>query len=232
MVHVVWGLVIASGKSEQMGSNGIDTAFLNLGGKPILYYSLYALEKCPDINGIAVVARKERLQEIQQMSQLFGFSKLRKIAAGTTQRTSCVKAGLNVLDESVTIVTIQDVSRPLVDQQTISDSVKTAKRYGCAVAAAKTQGAARVAQKGYAVDSTLDAGTVWDSQSPISCRLDLLNDALDKASSKKFTYQDEAHLVEQNGQEVRVVPSPIMNMKVAEVEDLAMAEALLKLNAQ
>ena len=78
MVHVVWGLILACGKSEQLATNGIDTAFLTIGGKPILYHSLMAMEECPEIDGIAVVVPKERLSDVQQMAQLFGFSKLRQ----------------------------------------------------------------------------------------------------------------------------------------------------------
>ena len=50
-----FGIVVAAGKSERMGA-GIDKAFLNLGSKPVLAFSLLAFENCPEIEGVILVA--------------------------------------------------------------------------------------------------------------------------------------------------------------------------------
>jgi len=228
MVHVVWGLIIASGKSEQLESTGIDTAFLSLGGKPMLYYSLAAMEASTEIDGIAVVAKKERLLEIQQMAQLFGFTKLKKIAAGSTQRGQSLKIGLGVLNDPVSVVAIQDVSRPLVSTQVISDAVKTAKRYGSAVAAARMPGVTKVTKKGFVVESTLEDATVWESQTPLVCKREILVGALEHASKTKKSFKDEAQAIENFKKEIRVVPSSPLSIKIAQPNDLAVAESLLK----
>ena len=44
MAHLVWGLIIAGGKSEQLNTGGADVALLNLAGKPceeivVLHYT-------------------------------------------------------------------------------------------------------------------------------------------------------------------------------------------------
>ena len=43
-----YGIIVAAGKSERMGA-GVDKAFLSLGTRPVLAYSLIAFEKCPDM---------------------------------------------------------------------------------------------------------------------------------------------------------------------------------------
>ena len=45
---MVTAIVVAAGKSERMGG-GSDKAFLNLGSKPVVAWSLLAFEKNPDV---------------------------------------------------------------------------------------------------------------------------------------------------------------------------------------
>ena len=52
-------IVVAAGKSERMGAN-LDKAFLSLGSKPLIAWSLMALEACPDIDQIILVVRKDQ----------------------------------------------------------------------------------------------------------------------------------------------------------------------------
>ncbi len=229
MGHVVWGLIVAGGKSEQLSTGGADVALLNLAGKPILYYSLMAFEKCPEIDGIAVVAKLEILPEIQQMAHLFGFSKLRKIAAGSPQRTGCIKTGLSVMDESVTHVALHDVSRPLLDGAVLTETVKVARRKGCAVAASAVRGVSRTVGKGMIVQSTLDVGTVMETQTPMACSRELLAQILEKSAKGKPAPCDEVHAIELLGTEIKLVTSSPMNIKIADIADLATAEAMFKL---
>ncbi len=229
MAHVVWGLIIAGGKSEQLNTGGADVALLNLAGKPILYYSLMAFEKCREIDGIAVVAQREALPEIQQMAHVFGFTKLRKIAAGPAQRVGCIKTGLSVMDERVTHVALHDVSRPLLDGQVLADVVIHARRKGCAVAASVMQGVARTVTRGMLAASTLDAGAVWETQTPMACIKDELAKALVRPVKGNPEAFDEAHALEQQGLEVRLVSASPLSIKIVNIDDLARAEAMFKL---
>ena len=79
------GIIVAAGKSERMGQN-VDKAFLSLGAKPVVVYSLRAFEKCPDIDDVVLVVQKERLEAARCMVQMFGCTKVKKIVAGGAQR--------------------------------------------------------------------------------------------------------------------------------------------------
>ena len=59
-IELNYGIIVAAGKSQRMGPK-VDKAFLSFGSKPVLAYSLLAFEKCPDIDGIILVVRKDRL---------------------------------------------------------------------------------------------------------------------------------------------------------------------------
>ena len=229
MGHVVWGLIIAGGKSEQLQVGGADVALLNLAGKPILYHAVSTFEKCPDIDGIAVVAKREILPEIQQMAHLYGFSKLRKIAACPLPRAACLKTGMRVLDDQVTHVVVHDVSRPLLDGAVLAEVVRNARRKGCAVAGARISGVVRATVRGMAVQETVDVGTLWETQTPYAVARDVLEKMLDKPAKGKKSPADEVQALEMQGAEVKIVASSPMNLKIADVPDLALAEAYYKL---
>ncbi len=227
MVHIAWGIVLASAREEQISADS-DMAFLNLGGKPVLSYSLKAFEECPEIEGVAVVIRKERMAEVQRMVKLLGFGKVRRIVAGTAQRASSLRAGLGSLDEDVSVVVIHDVSRPCVAAPLITETVKSAKRYGCGIAAVRLDDAVKTVQKGQTVSKTLDARTAWVAQTPQAFKLDLLTKALDSAAKKKIALQDESLAVELIKKEVHLVPSSVLNLRINSVEELALAEGIVR----
>ncbi|NCC52797.1 MAG: hypothetical protein EOM20_16500 [Spartobacteria bacterium] len=227
MGHVVWGLILASDKDEQIAS-GVDTAFLNLGGRPVLSYSLEAFEKCPEIDAIAVVAPKERMAEVQRVVQLFGCTKVRRIAPGTTQRLTSLKSGLDSMDNDVTIVVYHQVSRPCISPDLISDTVKTAKRYDCGVAAQRVAEPVKIVPKGHKITDSVDPGTAWIAQMPVACRMEALQKAITDMQKKKNGIDDIIKAIEAQKKAVQVVPAPVSNIRITDADDLMLAEAFMR----
>ena len=95
-----YAIIVAAGKSERMGKT-VDKAFLSLGSRPVFAYSITAYEKCPDIDGIVLVVRKDRLDAARGMSQLYGWTKVEHIVAGGASRQQSVIKWLAVLDDDV-----------------------------------------------------------------------------------------------------------------------------------
>ncbi len=228
MIHVTWGIVIASGKAEQI-SPEVDTPFLNLGSKPVLSYSLAAYEQCPDISGVVVVAAKERLDSVLGMTQMFGFAKAQKIVGGSSQRQSCVLNGLKALDEDVTIVSIHDASRPCITPDMISESVKAAKRYGSGVTAVEITDAVKEIKKGLTVAKAIDAGTLWMVQTPQTFKRAELQKGYEMAARKKKALADDSEAFELAGEEVHLITAPITNLRIRTPSDFNVAMTLLKL---
>ena len=66
-------IIVAAGKSTRMGT-GSDKAFMALAGKPVIAWSLLALERCKEIDQIVLVVRKDELVAAQTVSKMFGIS--------------------------------------------------------------------------------------------------------------------------------------------------------------
>ena len=223
-----YGVIVAAGKSERMGPD-VDKAFLSLGTKPVLAYSLIAFEKCHDIDGVVLVVRKDRLDTARAMAQLFGCSKVKKIVAGGTSRQISVKNGLSSLGGDVTIVAVHDGARPCVTPAIISETIKSAKKFGSGVAAVKVTDTLKEVDKGFVVSKTIDREKMWAVQTPQTFKLDLLLKAFHAVGKKRLTVTDEASAVELVSNDVRLVPATLSNIKISVPDDLILAAALMRL---
>jgi len=224
---MIFGIIVAAGKSERMGAD-VDKAFLSLGTRPVLMYSLQAFEQCPLIDGVILVVRKDRLEAARGMIQMFGFSKVRTVVAGGASRQLSVMLGLAELKDDVKIVAVHDGARPCVTPALIEETILSAKRQGTGVAAVKVTDTIKEVDRGTLVSRTVDRSKLWSVQTPQTFRVDWLNKAYANAKKKKLTVTDEASAVEALGEPVHLVPAPATNIKITTPADLALASIILK----
>lgn len=225
-LHSAWAVVVACGKSEQISSE-IDTAFLNVGNQPVLTYSLDAFERCADIEGIIVVAAKDRMESVLGMLKLFSYPKLKKIVAGSSQRHTSVQAALDQLDDDVSIVVVHESSRPCIDAELISETIKAAKRYGSGVAAVKIEETVQISPKGLTASKPLDPGSAWLIQTPQAFKREELQKALNGSRKKKGPAPDESTAYADSFKNVHLVPSSRKNIKILEASDISLVSTVL-----
>lgn len=222
------GLVVAAGKSERMGPK-VDKAFLNLGTKPVLAYSVIAYERCKDIDLIVLVVRRDRVDSARAMVQMYGCAKVKKVVAGGATRQASVSNGLEIVGEDARIVSVHDGARPCVTPELISETIEVARKHGSGVAAQKITDTVKVVERGVKVTSTVDRSKLWAVQTPQTFKYDILDKAYQAVKKKKLTVTDEAQAVESIKGDVRLVPSPLSNVKVTTPDDLVLAATLLRL---
>jgi 2-C-methyl-D-erythritol 4-phosphate cytidylyltransferase len=224
---MIFGIIVAAGKSERMGSD-VDKAFLSLGTRPVLAYSLLAFEQCPMIDGVVLVVRKDRMDSARGLAQIFGCDKVRKIIAGGLSRQLSVMNGLAELGDDVRTVVVHDGARPCVTSDLICETIKSAKRHGSGVAAVKITDTIKEVDRGMVVARTVDRKKLWAVQTPQSFKVELLTRAYGNVEKKKLAITDEASAVEALGEPVHLVPAPLANIKITTPEDLALAAMILK----
>lgn len=222
------GIVVAAGRSERMGGK-VDKAFLSLGPRPVVAYSLQAFEDCGDIDAVLLVVRKERVDQARSMVQMFGFSKVQRVISGGAKRQVSVQYGLAGMPPEALIVAVHDGARPCVTASIITDTIKAAKRYGSGVAAVKITDTVKYVDRGHKVSKTVDREKLWAVQTPQTFKVELLQKAFQTVKKRNKTVTDEASAVELIADDVRLVPSASSNIKVTTADDLLLAAALLKL---
>ena len=218
-------IIVAAGKSERMGP-GTDKAFLSLVNKPVVAWSLMAFEKCPDVDRIVLVVRKDQQLAAKAVCQMFGISKLDKIVAGGNKRQDSVLAGFAACDVDTRTVVIHDGARPLVTSEMISEVVKLGARTGGATVGRRMIDTVKVVEKGTTVERTVPREKLWQVQTPQAFQFRVLRDAYKALGKNEVT--DDCQAVELNGGTVKIFESNKPNLKITTPEDLQVAAALLK----
>jgi len=227
MKQAIWGLVIATGKAEQISSD-IETAFLYLNDRPVLAYSLAEFMHCPDIDGIVVVVSKDRAESVLGMVQMFGFSKVKKIVVGSSQRPASMAAGLAHMGDEVEWVCIHDASRPMVSASLISETVKSARRNGASVVAEEIVNPIVEGKKGSPVKRKKTDGRIWAVTSPQTYPKASLMKAYPKSAKDRKPYKDDLEAMKAVGVVPRLIPSTAVSLRIRSSEDLAPVLALMK----
>ena len=218
-------IIVAAGKSERMGAS-VDKAFLSLVDKPVVAWSLLAFERCPDIDRIVLVVRKEQQLAAKAVAKMFGISKLDKVVAGGKTRAESVAAGFAACDVDTRIVVVHDGARPLVKSDLVSEVVKAAKRSpAVAVGRPMTDSVKRV-EKGVTVSETVPREKLWTVQTPQAFQVKEFRAAYKALGKKDVT--DDCQALELNGVATKILLSLKPNVKITTPEDLQLAAALLK----
>lgn len=222
---MVTAIVLAAGRSSRMGGTQ-NKQFLELLGKPIVWYSLAAFQQCPVVDAIVMVRRPEYADEAGQVAR--EFKKVVAFADGGAERQNSVWNGLEKCDPRTEIVAVHDGARPMVTPGLIEATIASARASGTGIAATKVVDTIKEADD-KVVTRTVDRTKLWAVQTPQTVRYDLLKKAYRQVLDTGSVVTDEAAAVERLGEKVSLVETPFLNIKITTPVDLQTAEALLRL---
>lgn len=197
--------------------------YLPLGGQSVLWRTLMCFEAHPLIEGMVLVLHRDDMDYCRRnVLQGTGFTKMRALVEGGSQRSESVRAGLaeTALDDE--IVLVHDAVRPFVSRELVDRVITAAIAVGAALPALPVKETIKVVENG-AVASTPTRASLWAAQTPQAFRRDVLVRAYGAANDAAAA-TDDAMLVEALGEPVQVVEGDEANIKLTTPADLAWAE--------
>ena len=199
--------------------------FIDLRGRPALYYTLKAFEDCPAIGRIYAVGDRDRIKALVARA---GIEKFAGCADPGEARSLSTRSGLLMCDENPdTVVLIHDGSRCLVTPDLVGRVVAAAKgEVDGVVPAVPVSDTIKVAENG-SVSETLDRAQLRAVQTPQAFRLECLREVYAAPEERLRAATDDASLVEDAGGRVAVVAGERTNIKLTTPDDLVLAEAIL-----
>ncbi len=221
---MVTGIVAAAGRGRRFGAPD-NKVFAPLAGRTVLHGSLSALQDCPEIDALVVVAGAEDLDRVRAIAG--GYSKLHAVCEGGAERYDSVWNALQAVPPGTEIVAIHDGARPLTSPDLVSACVAAARETGAALPATPVSDTLKRSENGVDTRETVDRSRLYGVQTPQTFRYSLLVEAYAAARRQGFSGTDDASYVEWLGHPVRLVPGSRNNLKITVAEDLRMAEALL-----
>ena len=227
MKPICTAVIVAAGKGKRMGTE-ISKQFLPLCGKEILAHTVEKFEKAEKIRDIILVTGEDSLQDVQDMTQEYGWEKIRSIVAGGKERQDSVWNGLQEVSVDAEIVLIHDGVRPFVTEDILNLSMETAMEMGGCVAGVPAKDTIKVCNSENIAVDTPDRSTLWQIQTPQTFRRELIMKAYEQAKEDGFVGTDDASLAEYSGYPVKVIMGSYRNIKITTKEDLLIGEAFLK----
>lgn len=221
-------VIPAAGKGTRLGSN-LPKALIPIAGKPMLVWTVAALEQTPIVDAIVIVAPNDFLEEFERLRDENGWGKVIAITAGGADRQQSVWNGLQAMPSETEWVIVHDAARPLVKPSLIVAVWEAAREIGtAAIAALPCSDTVKRTLDGVLIAETLDREQIWLAQTPQVFAAELLREAHEQAIKDGCVATDDAMLVERLGVPIRLVMGDPTNIKVTHPIDLLVASALLE----
>lgn len=227
-------IVVAGGSGERLGRAG-GKQLANVAGRPVLSWTVAALDASPVIGLIVVVCHPDRVDEYASCAiEPLACSTPVRFARGGSTRQASVAAGLAEVPVDAEVVLVQDGARPLLTPELVERTLATLAENPDAAGAVvghPSVDTLKIAD-GTRIAETPDRARFWAVQTPQAFRADVLREAYAAADKDGFLGTDDSSLVERLGYTVLLVEGPRDNIKVTVAEDLALAEAALTFRAR
>jgi len=210
--------ILAAGTSTRLGE---DKVLADLGGRPVLDWSLAAAEAAGVFGEVLVVTSPAAVPRVTAAVARAGVP-ARVIAGGAT-RTASSWAALDALPDAL-LIAIHDSARPFVLPSLFQRCVEAAESDGAAATGLRLAETVRRADEAGVSLEEVEREGLWTAQTPQAFRRELLVRAREAAPERSFT--DDAAAVAAAGIRVRMIPGDRRNLKITTLEDLAYAREL------
>jgi len=222
-------ILAAAGRGERLGGAKAKL-WAEIGGKPLIYYSIDCIESSSVIDGIIIMVPADDITALKNKIREWGFKKVMKILGGGERRQDTVRIGLESLPKTCDLVMIHDAARPLASPALFARVVEAARRAGAATAA--IQPVDTIVQIGDAgAIEYLDRSRLRHIQTPQAFKVKIIREAHARALKEGVVGTDDAGLVLRIGQKIEIIAGEAWNFKVTSPEDLARLEHALRMGA-
>ncbi|NLI72583.1 MAG: 2-C-methyl-D-erythritol 4-phosphate cytidylyltransferase [Bacteroidales bacterium] len=216
-------IIVAGGKGKRMNTE-IPKQFLELNGKPILIHTLEKFHQFSNEIELILVLPSTQIDLWRKLCKKHQFFIKHKIVKGGSSRFHSVKNGLSAVKNSNGLIAIHDGVRPLVDIETIKRSFDGANEFGASIPVIDVVDSIRKVSGNE--NEAVDRNVIKLVQTPQVFRSKIILKSYEQPYRKHFT--DDASVVESAGYSVKLVEGNRENIKITHMQDLQLAEILLK----
>ncbi|MCD8249108.1 MAG: 2-C-methyl-D-erythritol 4-phosphate cytidylyltransferase [Lachnospiraceae bacterium] len=229
-------IVLASGQGRRMGTK-VPKQFLEIQGRPVLWYSLDVFQRSELIQEIILVTGEKQIAFCRALAESSHIDKLHAVVAGGEERYHSVWNGLQAMtDERDRIVFIHDGVRPFINEEILQRAYDEACVSGACEVGMPVKDTIRILDETGRVAMTPKRSLVWQIQTPQVFASELIVPAYRKLIGQEqellaqgVQITDDVMVVEQMcGRSAGIVQGSYENIKITTPEDLKIAEIFAK----
>lgn len=228
------GIILSGGSGKRVGGK-VAKQYIEIAGKPLLYYPLKTFEESFIDEIVLVVRSGDEAFVEDEIVKKYGFNKVTKIVTGGKERYHSVAAGLEACIEC-DYVFIHDGARAFVTEEVLEDAFEAVKIHGAVVAAVPSKDTVKIADEDGFVAGTPNRESVYIMQTPQAFEYSAIKDCYrklieneDKLIADGIKITDDAMVMEQFGdKKVFLSRGDYKNMKVTTPEDIEIGKLYVR----
>ena len=211
-------------------------ALVEVAGKPLLVWTLTRFAPLGLVDGAVIVVPRPHQGRFAEVLAVAFPGRHFHLTPGGPARQDSVVNGLGALDSDTEVVVIHDAARPFVSPVSVRASIEAAADCGAATVALPCVDTILEGDQDAWLAATPDRGKLWTCQTPQTFRVGVIRRAHEGAAlgpgnptcaHHTAAVTDDATLVRQMGERVKLVMGTRLNFKVTTPQDLELAEACL-----
>lgn len=195
-------------------------------------HTLGLFEESPEIDNIVVACLADYIDYLQKLVEQYNLKKVKKIVPGGNSGQESIYNGLKAAEEvgnrEEDIVLIHDGVRPLINEKTIQDNIKSVQEHGSAITSVKAKETILVVDDEESIDSVPDRSHSRLARAPQSFYLNDILSAHERAiEENKYDFIDSCSMMTYYGHRLYLVDGPQENIKITTPDDFYTMRALL-----
>ena len=227
-------IVLAAGNGKRMNSD-IKKQYLEIKGKPVLFYSLQAFENSFIDSVILVTTKEDREYCKKEIVEKYHFNKVKCIVDGGKERYHSVMNAVFAATECDYLF-IHDGARPFITNEILNRLLMQVQETKACVAAMPVKDTIKIADDDSFIAATPNRRCVYTIQTPQVFSYPLIYEAYENLREREkeiikkgIQITDDAMVVEYfTGQKIKLVEGSYNNIKITTPEDLEIAQVLCK----
>ena len=220
-------VIITAGGSGKRFASSQKKQFVKLLGKPVLYRTIDNFYINPKINEIVLVLPSGSQDIIADIKNNYK-NKIMTFAEGGKERQDSVYNGLNACNPQTDYVMIHDGVRPFLSQEKINQLIEKAIKRRCVILVKKVTDTIKFVENEKII-RTIDRKPLYSALTPQVFDYKIITELHKKAKKEKLLFTDDAAICEHYKQDVFILETEDINIKITKPSDLKLAEEILKL---
>lgn len=217
-----FAVLVAAGSSSRMG---FDKILADLHGHPVIWHSLRAFSAVPGMEEIVIVAAKEKVAAIHELTADFPLCHM--VVRGGEHRIDSVISGLEALGREEGLVAVHDGARPLISTDAIANAFLCAEKFGASACGEPLADTLHRVDDAGRIEKNVDRSNLWRMQTPQVFPPGRLLEVLRQMRELEKFPTDDAGAFLSAGQAVHISPNLQPNFKITYPGDLMLAGAVL-----
>ena len=230
----VYGLILAGGVGARMGNVEKPKQYMELGGRPVIIYTIEKFAVCPDFERIVVLCPATWVHYTEDLIRRY-LPQVKNVfvTAGGETRNETLMNGIRFIETNDglsedTVIVTHDAVRPFVTHRILQENIQYAREKGACNTVIPATDTIVESTDGEWVTRIPDRRHMFQGQTPQSFNAKLLRDAYESLSpEEKDVLTDACKILVMKGIPVKLIRGEVYNIKITYPYDLRVAESIL-----